>query len=568
MKLDLLVRNARILTADGRRPRATSLGIWNGRITGVDDDLDGHTASAVIDLDGATVAPGFHDAHCHTTSFGMGLVHLELGELHGIDATLGAVASYAAGLEPEEWVIGFGFGNGLPPDQYPHREELDRAGGGRAVWLTHLSGHSCVVSSAVLDAVGISGALGQGGRGEVVVDSAGRPTGLLLEAAMDVVKNHVGPSSIEQLAAAIDRATSQYLAEGITSFTDAGIGCPGIDHSPVELAAYQLARETGRLRARAHLMAHDQLFHPLAGHRDDRIVSGLDLGVRTGFGDPWLSLGAMKIWVDGSGLGGTAATTGPGGEIGGGFDDDPAVLRRSIIDAHRAGWQVAAHAIGDAALDLVLDALEEASDGEPFPARAGVSPRHRIEHGVMIRDDQVGRLARMGMSVVLQPLFLTDFGDTLLDLLSQHGDLGSFFFRMRSLVAAGIPVVGSSDRPVAAGSPLRGIQAMVERTTSDGNVFGPDERLSPSEALEFYTVGGARATHAEHDVGVIAARRLADLVVLGDDPTTVDPGRIGAIDVVATLVGGQAVHDPSALFAGAPPPAGAGAGPTGPDGHA
>jgi predicted amidohydrolase YtcJ len=186
----------------------------------------------------------------------------------------------------------------------------------------------------------------------------------------------------------------------------------------------------------------------------------------------------------------------------------------------------------------------------------------------MIRDDQVGRLARMGMSVVLQPLFLTDFGDTLLDLLSQFRDLGSFFFRMRSLVAAGIPVVGSSDRPVAAGSPLRGIQAMVERTTSDGNVFGPDERLSPSEALEFYTVGGAWATHAEHDVGVIAARRLADLVVLGDDPTTVDPGRIGAIDVVATLVGGQAVHDPSALFAGAPPPAGAGAGPTGPDGHA
>jgi predicted amidohydrolase YtcJ len=182
----------------------------------------------------------------------------------------------------------------------------------------------------------------------------------------------------------------------------------------------------------------------------------------------------------------------------------------------------------------------------------------------VIRDDQVGRLARMGMSVVLQPLFITDFGDALLDLLAQYRDVGNFF-RMRSLVAAGVPVVGSSDRPVVAGSPLRGIQAMVERTTSEGNVFGPDERLSPSEALEFYTAGGARATHAEHDVGVIAARRLADLVVLGDDPTTVDPGRIGAIDVVATLVGGQAVHDPSALFAGAPPPAGAG--PTGPDDH-
>ncbi len=567
MKLDLLVRNARILTVDGRRPRATSLGIWNGRIAGVDDDLGGHTASAVVDLDGATVAPGFHDAHCHTTSFGLGLVHLELGELHGIDATLDAVASYAAGLGPEEWVIGFGFGNGLPRNRYPHREELDRAGGGRLVWLTHRSGHSCVVSSAVLDAVGISGALGPGGRGEVVVDSAGRPTGLLREAAMDVVKGHVGPSSIGQLAAAIDRATAQYLAEGITSFTDAGIGCPGIDHSPVELAAYQLARATGRLHARAHLMAHNELFHPLAGHRADRIASGLDLGVHTGFGDPWLSLGAMKVWVDGSGLGGTAATTGPGGEIEGGFDDDPAILRRSIIDAHRAGWQVAAHAIGDAALDLVLDALEEAALGGPFPARAGAPPRHRIEHGMMIRDDQVGRLARMGMSVVLQPLFVTDFGDALLDLFDESQSAGNFF-RMRSLVTAGVHVVGSSDRPVAAGSPLRGIQAMVERTTAVGAVFGPDERLSPSEALEFYTAGGARATHAEHDVGVIAARHLADLVVLGDDPTGVDPDRIGAIDVVATLVGGHAVHDPSALFAGAPPHAGAGARSTGSGGDA
>ena len=376
----------------------------------------GVRSRVTVDAGGATLTPGFHDAHCHTTSFGLGLVHLELDKVVGIGPTLEAVAAYADGLGTDEWVIGFGFGSGLPHDQYPDRDELDRAAGGRPVWLTHLSGHSCVVSSAALEAVGVTGALDGTGRGRVVVDDDGRPTGLIEESAMDLIKDHVGPSSIDRLADAIDRATAHYLTEGITGFTDAGIGCPGIDHSPVELAAYQLAHSTGRLHTRARLMAYNELFHPLRTHPDDRIATGLDLGVRTGFGDDWLSLGAMKVWIDGSGLGHTAATTDADGRVVGGFDNDPGALRQSIIDAHRGGWQVACHTIGDAALDLVLDALEEAATGGPYPARAGTVPRHRIEHGVMVRPDQVARLARLRMTVVVQPLFVSEFGDPLIGL--------------------------------------------------------------------------------------------------------------------------------------------------------
>jgi predicted amidohydrolase YtcJ len=547
MMLDLLVTNARILTVDAERPHATSIGIWNGRIVGLDEQVTGIESRVRVDVDGATVTPGFHDAHCHTTSFGLGLVHLQLNEVTGIGPTLDAVAAYADGLGPGEWVIGFGFGAGLSSDRYPDREELDRAGGGRPVWLTHLSGHSCVVSSAALRAAGITGALDGTGRGRVVVDADSRPTGLLEEGAMDLIKDHVGPSSIDRLADAVDRATAHYVTEGITGFTDAGIGCPGIDHSPVELAAYQLAHSTGRLRTRARLMAHNELFHPLRAHPDDRIATGLDLGVRTGFGDEWLSLGAMKVWIDGSGLGHTAATTTPDGRPDGGFDNDPDLLRQAIIDAHRGGWQVACHTIGDAALDLVLDAVEEASDAGPYPARAGTTPRHRIEHGVMVRPDQVARLARLGMTVVVQPLFVSEFGDPLLELLGGgHG--AANYFRMRSLVDAGVPVVGSSDRPVAAGSPLRGIQQMVERKTAAGQILGPDECLTVTEALASYTAGGAHAAHAEAAWGALAPRRLADLVVLEDDPTAVDSDRIGDIGVVATVIGGRPVHDPSSLF--------------------
>jgi predicted amidohydrolase YtcJ len=547
MMLDLVVTNACILTVDAERPQATSIGIWNGRIVGLDEELAGVESRVTVDAGGATVAPGFHDAHCHTTSFGLGLFHLELNEVVGIGPTLEAVAAYADGLATDEWVIGFGFGSGLARHQYPDRDELDRAGGGRPVWLTHLSGHSCVVSSAALEAVGITGALDGTGRGRVVVDDDGRPTGLIEESAMDLIKEHVGPSSIDRLADAIDRATAHYVTEGITGFTDAGIGCPGIDHSPVELAAYQLAHSTGRLRTRARLMAHNELFHSLRTHPDDRITTGLDLGVRTGFGDEWLSLGAMKVWIDGSGLGHTAAVTAADGRPVGGFDSDPGLLRQAIIDAHRGGWQVACHTIGDAALDLVLDALEEAATGGPYPARAGIIPRHRIEHGVMVRPDQVARLARLRMTVVVQPLFVREFGDPLLKLPA--GDHGAAdYFRMRSLVDAGVPVVGSSDRPVAAGSPLRGIQAMVERTTAAGQVFGSRECLTATEALASYTAGGAHAAHAESAWGALTPRRLADLVVLDDDPTAVDIDRIGGIGVVATMIGGRPVHDPSSLF--------------------
>jgi predicted amidohydrolase YtcJ len=364
---------------------------------------------------------------------------------------------------------------------------------------------------------------------------------------MDLVKDHVGPSSIEKMAQAIDRATSHYLTEGITGFTDAGIGSPGIDHTPVELAAYQLARDSGRLRTRAQVMAFNELFHAVRAHPDDGIASGLDLGIHTGFGDEWLSLGAMKIWVDGSGLGHTAATTGPDGEVRGGFDNDPDILTRSIVDAHRSGWQVAAHAIGDAAVDLVLDALEEAERGGPFAARGGATPRHRLEHGVMFRPDQVARLARMAMTVVTQPLFIDDFGDPLLQLFDGREGAGDYF-RMRSLIEAGIHVVGSSDRPVTAGSPLQGIQKMVERTTAEGAVFGAHESLTAAEALATYTAAGARAAHNEDRWGTLAPRYLADLVVLGDDPTTVPVDRIGSIDVMATVVDGRAAYDPASLL--------------------
>ena len=533
MKLDLVIRNARLLDPGSSDPSASSIGIWHGRIVGVGDDVANLDAVASVDVHGATVLPGLHDSHVHTTSYGIGLMTLDLSGIVGMGPLLDAVASYATALAPDAWVIGSGYGLGLDLGVQPSRANLDAAAGGRPVWLTHFSGHFCVLSSAALAAVGITSADASGGRGRIHVDADGEPDGLLEESAMDLVKDYRGPSSIEDLAASIDIATAIYAAEGITTFVDAGIGSPGIDHSPVEIAAYQLARETGRLHVRGQLMVHDAVMHPVRSHPDDAIAQGLDLGVRTGFGDGWLEIGAMKIWVDGSGATGK-------------FDDDPAVLRRSIVAGARAGWQVAAHAMGDAAVDLLLDALDEAAAAGPTPGCTPATRPHRVEHGALIRPEQITRLARMGVVVAHQPSFLSTFGDLLLSLADESQRANGF--RCKSLLDAGVVVAGSSDRPVAPGAPLRGIQSMIERTTESGVSFGPDEALDATTALAAYTRGGAYAEGRAGHSGALRPGFDADLVVLADDPTTVATEQIGAIEVLATLVDGNAVYDTAGLF--------------------
>jgi predicted amidohydrolase YtcJ len=520
-------------------------------IVGLDDEVLSLPAHAMVDAAGAVIAPGFHDAHCHTTSYGLSLVLLDLSGVRGAAAILEAVARHVTGLAEHDWVIGTGYGAGMPLGEHPTRDELDRVAGGRPVWLTHFSGHQCVVSSKVLTAIGITAGTqhspgaggsppGQAQRGRIGTDATGRPNGLLEEAAMDLVKDYVGPSSAEQLARAIDAATTRYAAEGITSFTDAGIGCPGIDHSPVEIAAYQLARRTGRLHARAQLMVHNEILHDLTAHRDDAIERGLDLGLHSGFGDEWLDVGAMKIWVDGLGVAGADGTPD--------WDNDPDLLRRDIIAAHRAGWQVAAHAMGDLAVDLVLDALDEARADGPHPLQVAM-PRHRIEHGALIRDDQLGRLADGQVAVVTQPAMVAEFGDLFGEVVA--ADRLREVFRIRSLLAAGLAVAGSSDRPVAPGSPLRGMQAMVDRVTAAGAVHSPDERITTAEALAAYTTGGAWAARADSRRGRLAARMDADLVVLSGDPVTAAPDQIGSIDVLATITGGQVSHDQAGMFTAA-----------------
>lgn len=536
--LDLLLHNAVVHTMDPTRPRATRLGLWNGLVVGVDEQVSGVRAERVVDLGGATVVPGFHDAHCHTTSYGVSATQLELSGSPTTDVVLERVAEHARSLPEGGWVIGVGYLDREEPGRHPTSAELDRAAGGRPVWLTHRSGHLCAVSSAVLRL--LPDPLPAAALPYLHRSEHGEATGLLEEAAMELVKEVVGPGSVTDMVVAIDVATRQYAAEGITSITEAGVGCPGVDHSPLEIGAWQIAAREGRSRCRAHLMVYSELFHDLPHQVADRGTFGLDLGLHTGLGDPSLTISAMKVWLDGAGSTGGAASVAdddPDAHL----VDDPRRLHRIIVAAHRSGWQVAAHAMGDHAVDLLIDALAEAGPLAEVRRR-----RHRIEHGGLIRPDQIGRLGRLGISVVIQPAFIAEFGDQL----AHHIGAGrvDWSIRQRSLLEAGIVVAASSDRPVAPGSPLLGVQAMVERLTASGEPFGASERVTAAEGLRAYTRHAAFAVGREQEVGTLTSRRLADLVVLDDDPTEVATSAIQDIGVVATLVGGTPTYDPGQLF--------------------
>lgn len=533
---DLLLVNGNVLTMDPARPRARSVAIADGRIVAVDPARDGLRAREVADLGGATALPGFHDAHNHMSWFGLSLAEADLrpGTVADLGELYAAVARQAAATAEGDWVIGAGYDQNKL-EAHPDRDGLDRAAPGRRVWLRHTSGHMCVVSSTVLAELGLADRATEIPGGKVVTGAAGRPTGLLQERAQELVAGLVRPYPVEVLAGAIGRACEVYLSEGITSVTEAGIGGGWIGHTPVELAAYQAARDSGRLGVRTELMIASDVLHPLAAHAGDGLELGLDLGIRTGFGDDWLRIGAMKIFTDGSLIGRTAAMhedyEGTPGDRGY-FQDDPAALTARIIAAHRSGWQVAAHAVGDRAIDLALDAYAEAQRRYPRP-----DARHRIEHFALTSQDQVGRTAQLGVIPVPQGRFATELGDGFLAALGPGRQDG--LYRQRSLLAAGLVLPGSSDRPVVAGAPLLGIHDMVNRRTATGAPFNAGEAITAEEALRAYTRGSAYASHAEHTRDTIAPGMLADLVILSEDPTAVSQDRIAGISVLATLAGGE-----------------------------
>ncbi len=536
MKVDHLVTGGLIRTMDPDAPEAHWMAIHHGRIvaTGSRDD-EPPAALARDDLAGQTVVPGFHDAHCHTMWFGLSLAEVDARAHNSLDSLYEALAKRAAETPVGGWVRATGYNQEAFDGHYPDLAVLDRVLPEHPLMMRHTSGHACIVNSLALSLAGLVGGHEHIDGGAIVTDEAGRPTGVLEERAQSMIQQLLLPESMEAMVGALARASARYSSEGITSFTETGIAAGWISQSPRELAAYQRASGQGLLAQRAQLMVVSDAFHALAGHVDDPSILGLDAGIRSGLGDPWVGLGPMKIFLDGSMLAWTGAMSqpfeaGPAGNYGY-FQADEASLRETMLLAAAGGWAIGAHAIGDRAVGLALEVFDQAI------ARFGHPPMpHRIEHGGVVTAEQVNQAAALGVAIVTQPGFMPELGVQMRQAMGPRRE--GLIHRHRSLLDAGVLAGGSSDRPVATGVPLEIIQSMVQRMDAEGQMVGPDERVSVEQALWSYTVGSAQVTGSSHERGRLQPGMLADYVVLDSDPLAVGVDEISAIGVNATVIGG------------------------------
>ncbi|MCH1881942.1 amidohydrolase [Agrococcus sp. ARC_14] len=539
MIVDLIVRNARIDTRDAERPEASALAVLDGRVVALDEQLDGLEARETIDAGGLALLPGFNDVHAHSVWFGTTLMDADLSAVTSLDDIYRVIEAQAQTTEAGAWVVAAGYNPVLLGSTHPDRDRLDAASGGRPVWIKHASGHSGQASTAGLALAGVDDRDVPALEGGVIrVDDAGRPTGVLEERAMTLVQDILLPYPLATIERALALATEHYAREGLTSVTDAGVAGGWIGHAPAELAAYQSARDAGLLRTRMQVMPVMDALQAIPGHADEAARRGFGAGMRTGWGDDWLQLGPVKVFTDGSILGRTAQMREdyegcPG--YHGYLQDDPEIMRTRVLEAAAAGWSLALHAVGDAALDFALDAIEEAIRANGTP-----SVPNRVEHGMVVRPDQLERLAALQVACVVQPSFIPSFGEGIRGPVGQQR--GEWSIRARSQLDAGLPLAFSSDRPVAPGAPLLGIQSFVERRSEEGLDYGAHERISVDEAVHAATVGSSEVTGQQARKGRLAPGQLADMVLLDAHPREVAVSDIHAIPVRATLAGGAFTH--------------------------
>jgi predicted amidohydrolase YtcJ len=522
----------RIYTADRAGSWADSVAIQDGRFAAVGTAGEVRAAAPPgtpeVDLGGRTAVPGLIDAHNHflQTAHALTWADARYPGIASVTDLVRLIAAAAASKPAGQWIMAFGLDHAkFPPGQFPTRWDLDRATQDHPVLVHHVSGHHALVNSHALfrrtggDPPEVAG-------GQFLRDESGAANGWCLDAAMQVVLpvavdvgNH-GPNihfeaAQEDLVAALESGSGEYLSVGITAVCDAQV-------TRREFTAYREARRRGLLGIRVVCM-------PLSSQLDALAATGIAGPLI----DDRLGIGPMKLYSDGALSGGTACFREPYGqarEYRGLLYHRPEELCRLVSRAQSDGWQVGIHAQGDRAITMSLDAIGAGPGG--IPAR-----RHRIEHAGY-PDGELDRIARLGVILVSQPGYLYDFGDTFL------GALGPRAHRLQPLrdeLDRGIDVVLSSDSFVTTYRPMHHIAAAVNRRTRSGQPIGPDQALSVEEAIRGYTCNAARSFFGEDRLGTVELGKLGDLVVFEEDPFTARPERLADIGIWMTVLGGQVV---------------------------
>ena len=488
----------------------------------------------VVDLDGKTMLPGFYAAHDHFPGSGrvavssVDLNSPPIGTIETMDELVAALSERAAGTPAGEWIQGRGYDDTLLAElRHPTRSDLDRVSTEHPIYISHTSGHLGVANSLALELAGITRSTPDPPGGVIQRNpETGEPNGVFEESG-GMVSRLVPPPTNEQQLEAFRWAVQDYVDDGVTTAVLAGGGRGS-------LINLRQARDEGILTFRIITM--------MSRGNPEEISAAESGGLGSHFGDTRLKVGAIKIVQDGSNQGYTGYFTEPYHTPFKGDAEYRGYPRRSREDLtsmvkqlHRSGYQIAIHANGDAAIDDVIHAYREAQRDYPRP-----DARHRIEHCQMVRKDQLDAIAELGVTPSFFVGHVFYWGDRHRDIF-MGPDRATGISALRSAIDRGIRFTVHDDTPVTPVNPLQLVWVSVNRLTKSEQVLGPDERVTPIEALRAVTIDAAWQNFEEEIKGSIEAGKLADLVILSDNPVTVDPETIRDIQVLETIVGGQTV---------------------------
>lgn len=529
---DLLVANAFIYTSDPSLPYADSMAVKDGRIVRVGNysfvqELEG-SRTEKWNLGGKVVVPGFIDSHLHLLYGGLQMAQVELHGVNTKELFISKIQEGAKDKKGGSWVLGGGWNNDLWGGELPMANWIDDITSHNPVWLSRMDGHMGLANSLALKLAGITRDTEDPPGGTIVRTLDGEPTGLLIDAARQLILPSIPEDSVDERREALLRASKYALTKGVTTVVDVGRYVPG---SSVELSWEDFTEVYGWANSSGNMNIRVCLFFPM-----ETWARLYDLVRRTGrVISQWLYLGGVKAFLDGSLGSNSALFYEP-------YADDPENYGLQVTDlqsltnmtvlSDKSGLQVAIHAIGDRANDLILDMYESVASANRERDR-----RFRIEHAQHLAPGSAARFGKQGVIASVQPEHLLEDADSAAKKLGkERAQTGSYLFR--SLLASGATVAFGSDWPVADIDPLNNIRAAVKRIPAGWKAsWIPSECLSINAALDAHTISAARAAFLEKDLGSLSPGKLADFVVLSTSSWQKFTEEASA-SIEATYVGG------------------------------
>ncbi len=532
-KADTIIHHAVIYTVDPNAPKATAIALRGDRIAAIGDDTTilklRDTNTRVIDAGGRAILPGLQDAHGHFVGLGSFLQQIDLRGTTSYAAVVEKVKARAATAKPGEWILGRAWDQNLWPDtHWPTLDALEQAAPHNPVYLTRVDGHAALVNQQALNLAGVTAKTPDPEGGRLIRDAQNRPSGVLVDNAMNLVRSKMPSPTPAQIDEQILLADKECRRLGLTTVHDAG-------NSPAVMEAYKRLIDAGKLKTRIYMM----LSGPLA-----TLQPIFDKGPVADYHQHHLAVQAIKLYADGAlGSRGAALLAPYSDEPGtsGFFVTPPEEIYKNTLAAAKAGFQTCIHAIGDRANRMVMDTFERVEKEVP-KAR---DLRMRDEHAQILSAAEIPRFKALNVIASMQPTHCTsDMPWAPLRLGPERIAEGAYVWR--KLMNAGAIVASGSDFPVEKPNPMLGLYAAITRQTPEGQPPGgwaPDQRMTRDEALASFTKSAAFAAHAETVAGTLQAGKLADLVILSDDVMTVPPAKILSTTIWKTIIGGEIVYD-------------------------